>query len=88
MIQNIDNGDGTNFRTARGTWAEAATTLLDRSSANSSLNISPGVDNFRYSSHTETINEVRVTCTTIEGDTADARGVFKLYGWPRTSRDA
>jgi hypothetical protein len=88
LIQNIDNGDGTNLRISRGTWSESAIGLLDRSNLNTSWNSVIATDGFRYSSFTETINEVRVTCTTIEGDTADARGVFKLYGWPRTSRDA
>lgn len=77
-VFNIDNGDGTNVRRAFGISAGSAAGL-DRSAATAIIG-SGGVG-VGYSSHTETINSIRILGSNpIKGTTADERAIAQLWG--------
>lgn len=84
-IVNVDNSDGTNLRWGLISGGCDGSGSFDRSDANAA--IGAGGASAYYSSFTEAIDQVRVSGA-IEGSTANARGVFKLYGLVGMTRDA
>lgn len=81
---NINNADGSNLRRGVGHSGRINATL-DRSANTAVATSATGTLILGYSSHTETINEIRLLLSgtgTIEGSNADQRAVAILHGAP------